>query len=287
MLEFWQLQSGKKLGRFELRRKFSLRNAMNKNLFCLPVLLIIGLVPTVHAESDAFAELSFTGLFITPNAGTVSLTSLQAITFGQIGATSQSASGTTPSVDLTGTFSTADASASTPGTLALSVSGTASANSQIPASDIGVDNALGSAAVNGQFMIIGGTGSVSTTFNIPFFGLLVGFTDGAGLSSTAETLLNLQLDGNPILTDDRPASIPANGNYGQTYTTSLQQIVSLNYNQLYTFDLEAQGMTTVNNVPEPHPSIILICGLALLALRGWRTHRLLEIFASFTGRAKV
>src|SRR5579862_1117261 len=163
----------------------------------------------VRADATATSQLSFGGLFISPSGGIAQfLTNWQASAYAQGGVNSQFDSGTSPSASATGDFSLGTGSASVPMIPLYNVSGSSSASNAIIGMIDASDQATGRGTVwEDQFMITGGSGSVSTTFSININGLLNVFTDATGVSAEAETVFTLQLNGNPILFNDSLLSI--------------------------------------------------------------------------------
>ena len=240
--------------------------------FALPLSAIVLFLASVHTRADAFADsqLSFGGLYILPAGGMVQLgTSWQASGFAQGGVNSQYNTGTSPSASAAGDYSLGLGSASVPLTLTYNVSGMASASNAILGQIDASDQATGHGTVwEDQLMITGGSGSVSTEFSININGLLNLSTDIYGQSAQAETVFTLQLNGNPVLFNDRPLSIGPNGSQSQPFSQTLMGSATLQYNTIYQLLIEADAEVSAYNVPEPGTGALATLGVLAALLFG-------------------
>lgn len=186
---------------------------------------------SAHAEADASAQISFTSLTIDPATGTV-----------------QMSSGTTSGSDTLNFVDTDSTAVSVPGQVAATGQGT------------------GQAEVQGTFEIIGGSGMVNVNFLTAFNGALSAFTDNYGQSASTEAVLTLNVGGNTVLNNISQFSIGQSQKNDQSFSTTIQDTIPLNFNQQYAFILSSQAKVQTVNAPEPTPGMLLMGGLVGLCI---------------------
>jgi len=236
----------------------------------LAAAVLISLNPSrARAEAYANSILAFTN-FSVASAGTFQLLgSWESSAFAQAGLSNQFNSGPIASAAASGDYSTAGGTAvpSSPTSLDIFLFGLG--NAFVPGQLEASDAAAGRGAVANQFMITGGSGSVSVDFFAAINGSLSVFTDVYGESADAETVFALQIDGSPVLFDSRVFSIGSNGGDGENFSALLNNSVMLQYNTVYQLYIEADAEAFVSNIPEPGAGGIFALAL-LIALFLWR-----------------
>jgi len=178
-----------------------------------------------RADASADAELSFDNITITPASGTLVVSNWTGSVYGQATVTSQSSSGASPSVFVTGDYSTASGSAdaTTPG---------AASTADASVTGVEADNASGQGWVTTLFMITGGSGDVSTVFSAAIDSTATVLTDVNGQLAQAENVFSLEVDGgNPVLFNDQFFSIGPSDYNTQNTTTVLSDSMTLQYNK--------------------------------------------------------
>lgn len=233
-------------------------------------LLLLLVCQRAGADATAISQISFSGLTISPGAGSFQLlTPWQASAFAQGGVNNQYNSGTSPSAFAAGDFSLGLGSASVPPIPAYNVSGMAGASNAIVGQLDASDQAAGRGTVwEDQFMITGGSGSVNTTFSLQLNEFLSVATDLYGQSAQAEAVLTLQLNGNPVLFSDQLLSIGSNESQSAPLSTVLTDSTTLQYNTVYQLLIEGDAEASVLNTPEPNAGALGI-GMLLVFLF-WR-----------------
>jgi RHS repeat-associated protein len=232
----------------------------------------IGLFPSFNARADATAnsQLAFSNLSIAPGAGTFQLVNAwQGTAFAQATFTQQYNSGLTPTASALGDYSQAQGVASATAPL----NGSSSANASILGLTEASDQASGQGTLISSFEITGGSGSVGVYFSAQIDGSLSVLTDVNGESASAESVFSLEVDGGSVLFDDRLFSIGPSDNQSQTFSTLLNNTMTLQYNTVYQLYVQADSEASVSNVPEPGAVTLLGAGMILLGL-GWRQRHL-------------
>ena len=226
-------------------------------LAALGAALVVILPRCAQADATADAQLSFINLSITPGAGTFDLlTNWAGAAYGQATVASQYDTGATPSVFVTGDYSTASGSAS-------AASPSAQSGADASVTGAAADNASGQAWVESAFMITGGTGDVSTVFSAQLIGSLNVLTDAAGQLAQAEAVFSLELNGDPVLFNDQLLSIGASDSQNLPLSSPLNNTVTLQYNTPYIIYIETDSEVSVSSVPEPRAAGLLAIGLSL------------------------
>lgn len=226
-----------------------------------------------RATATANSQLSFSGLSITPSAGSlVILSNWDGAAFAQAGSDSRYNAAPTVGADVTSTYSVAHGDVtSSPFSLTLSGSGSSSAGifGQTEASD----TAAGRGSLSTSFMITGGSGPVNVLFSADLIGSLGVFTDSYGESAEAETIFALEIDGNPLLFDQHFFLIGPSDSQNQSISQTLSDSIQLQFGVTYQLWLEADGEVAVSNVPEPGLASVALCGLAIFAFCNGRIKR--------------
>lgn len=253
------------------------RPAIHAAIIATTLAAILGPVvaPTAHATATASAQLTFTNFSITPSSGTLFLLSnWVASAYAQASTTSDYDTGDSPRMaNATGDFSFAHGESWTAGPLALDVWGQAGANASVPGMTPGSDTAAGRGGLSTYFIITGGAGSVNALFSVDLTGNLNVFTDQFGEYAEAETIFVAEVAGTPVLFDHRFHAIETSDAAGETFTTTLNQNVPLQFNTVYFLYLEADAEVLVSNVPEPHTAALALCGWLLVTGLRWRARR--------------
>jgi len=238
--------------------------------FCPGIALLLLIPSPALADASADSQLSYSDLTITPDTGNLVIQpAWQGSAFAQATISQQYINnGLSPMATANGDYSSANGSASAPSSATLAVSGSATANASILGQIDASDAATARGTVVDSFMISGpGRGAVNVSFSTLISGSLSAMTDIYGQAAYAETVFTLQLDGNPLLFDDRFYTIGASDNQAQTFSQTLTESLVLQYNTPYSLYMEADAETSVLNssVPIPEPKNVGILA-ALLAL---------------------
>lgn len=221
------------------------------------------------AEADANAQITFTGLTISLASGTLQVPSSATPSwYSQTLVNGQPVTGSSM-VNASSYCTIGNVSVSNPYTL--NFFGTANSAVDIPGQIPANAQGTGQANANGTFEITGGTGTVNVNFQVAFNGSLSDFTDNYGQSAFSQTTLSLQVGGNTVLSDARSFNIATSQSANQPFNTTIQNTVTLNFNQEYSYELSDGALTMAVNAPEPTTGMLLLGGLALLGI--WRVKR--------------
>lgn len=224
---------------------------------------------SARAEADANAQITFTGLTITLGSGALQLPSSATPTwYSQMLVNGQPVSSSSM-VNASSSCTIGNVSVSNPYTL--SFFGTANSAVDIPGQIAANAQGTGQANANGTFEITGGTGTVNVNFQLAFNGSLGVFTDNYGQSAFSQTTLSLNVGGNTVLSDNRSFNIASSQSDNQPFNTTIENTVTLNFNQQYTYDISDEALTMAANAPEPTTGMLLLGGL--LGLCGLRVLR--------------
>lgn len=250
----------------------------------LTLLLLAGLCTwlprPVAATAIANSNLSFSSLTITFGTGSLSLDDLwlaQAVasannSLGESDAQFNFAfSPGTTSATAAATWATAGAAATALGDPPdLDVSGGASSNLNIPGTG-GIPAAAFATGIGNvsNLFTLSGSGMVAVDFSVDISGNLNVFTDGGGLEAFAETIFNLEVDGNPVLLDDRMFDIGPSSAQAQSFSAHLTNMVLLDAGVSHFLILQADSESRAQ-APEPASSALLALGLGALL---WRVRR--------------
>lgn len=146
----------------------------------------------------------------------------------------------------------------------------ASSNVNIPGSAEGAANSQGQGSLESGFTIActgPSCGSdTQVTFSVDLSGQLDVMTDLYGQLATTETIFNLDLDGTPLLFDNRILSIGPNDAQSQIFAFTLSGSQTLLYDTPYSFLVHVDSESQAINTPEPASITLLCLGLAV-ALR--------------------
>ena len=236
-------------------------------LFALAVSL--ALTPRLQATAIATGSVSVTNLTITPSSGTVVFSmpwTAQAFAQAQnslCGCDSQfnSSVGGNAQADAMVMFAQGHAV-------------TDAANLTLLAADA-VDisgagemaaNALGQSTLfNTTFFITGGSGSVDVAFSALLNMGQTLFTDSSGVFANDETSFQLSLDGQTLLFMDLANQIGSNSGLTDGFSGTLNDTVTLNFDQNYTLYGVAEDDPSGYNTPEPPAGSLMLFGVALIA----------------------
>lgn len=146
----------------------------------------------------------------------------------------------------------------------------ASSNVNIPGSTQGAANSQGQGSLSRGFTIACagpscGSGT-QVNFSVDLSGQLDVMTDFYGQLATTETIFNLDLDGTPLLFDNRLLSIGPNDAQSQAFAFTLSSSQTLLFDTPYSFLLRVDSESQAINTPEPASVTLLCLGLAM-ALR--------------------
>lgn len=219
------------------------------------------------------AQISLTSLQILPTTGTFTLvTPWMATAFAQgqnsLGELDQHFDGPGLTASATATVTGVNASGSADASLL-----TAAASSMLNISGMGLMTAssTGQSALTSMFMITGGTGPVNVQFMANVTRTISLSTDAFGQFAEEEIIFSLLLDGNHVLFSDDLASIGSNDSFSMMISGIQSQMVTLQFNTVYTvgsyFDVDTPP--NMNGIPEP-ATIWLIGGSLGLFVAGRR-----------------
>jgi hypothetical protein len=229
----------------------------------------LAFAPAVHATAIATGSVSVTNLTISPSSGTVSFgMPWTAQSFAQAqnslcGCDSQfnSSVGGTAQADAMVMFAQGHA-------LTDAAALTLSASDAVNISGAGVmaANAVGQSTLfNTTFSITGGTGSVNVTFSAMLDMAQFLFTDPSGVFAMDQTSFQLSLDGQTVLFSNLANSIGSNSSLSDSFSGTLSDTMTLNFNQDYTLTGFAEDDPSGYDTPEPPAGSLLLVGAALLA----------------------
>jgi hypothetical protein len=114
-----------------------------------------------------------------------------------------------------------------------------------------------------SFVITGGVGAVSVNFAVDLSGLLQLATDSSGLLAETETIFTLLLEGDTVLSDDRPRSIGPNATLLEPFSLTLTGSRDLMFNTSYSLLLRVDSESHAINAAVPEPSTITLLGLGV------------------------
>lgn len=254
------------------RHVFAPRSPAENDTLCSALFLVIVslvLAPALHATAIATGSISVTNLTITLSSGTVTYGSpWTAQSFAQAqnslcGCDSQfnSSVGGTAQADAMVAFAQAHALTDAAGL-------TLSASDAVNISGAGVmaANAIGQSTLfNTTFSITGGSGSVDVTFSALLNMAQFLFTDPNGVFAMDETSFQLSLDGQTVLFMDLANSIGSNSSLSDSFSGTLTDTVTLNFNQDHTLTGFAEDDPSSYNTPEPPAGSMMLLGAALIA----------------------
>ena len=229
--------------------------------------------PHVWAAAQATSDLRFLSLQITPTAGAISFAGPWDVSAFAQGANSlaeldvdfQSNPGGPIAANAAVTYANAHGDAN-----GLSLTGNAESNVFIPGTIEAFAASAGRGTLSNSFMITGGVGDVSVTFSLGMSGVLQALTDAFGLQAETELIVNMQLDGDPVLFYTDLLSIGPNSSAMRPVSQTLTEIRTLHFNTPYFLLAEADSESRgINAIPEPSNALIgsmLLCSVALTAL---------------------
>ena len=227
-----------------------------------------------QATAIAFSDITAVNLSLTPAAGTVNFDPFSVSAFAQalnsLGELDAQSDGSPSNPALVNAMVTwADGHASASG-----VQWLASSNVSIPGATEGAASSEGQGLWFTTFTVTGGTGSVQVDFSADVSGQLNVLTDANGVSARTETIFNLNVDGDPVLFQDRILDIGPNDAQTQLFADGLSGSMSLDYDTPYFLLLRVDSESFAVNAPEPSTITLLGLGLgAAVAARRIRTAR--------------
>lgn len=248
----------------------------NSRSVCIPALIFIiilpfsfVLVPSGHASAIAIGSISVTNLTISPSSGMVVFGSpwtAQAFSQAQnslCGCDSQfnSSVGGTAQADAMVQFAQGHALTDAAGL-------TLSASDAVNISGAGVmaANAIGQSTLfNTTFSITGGSGPVDVTFSALLNMTQFLFTDPSGVFANDETSFQLSIDGQTALFMDLANQIGSNSTLSDGFSGTLNDTVTLNFDQTYTLFATAEDDPSGYDTPEPPSGSMILLGAALVA----------------------
>jgi hypothetical protein len=230
-----------------------------KHVFHLFLIFVVCLAPNVlRADVVVTTELDLNAFQIIPDSGTLNILSpTTAFVFGQALDSSggfdqetNSVNDSATSTNASTTVASASGAASAP-----ALTGSVTANINLPNDFNGFANSEGQALLSGSFEITGTANPVNVTFNALLNIDQSLETTGGGQSATSETTFTLllpDLSGDPVLFSDVPNSIGPDSvtstSTDPTLTTSMLLEPDTPYSFVASLDAEADG---VNITPEP------------------------------------
>jgi hypothetical protein len=226
------------------------------------------------ADAVVSTSLSLTNLQIIPNSGTLILSPVSVSAFAQ-------------ALDSLGGFSQSDDNPANAATTVASASGEASAaaltgsvtaNVNLPGNFDGFANSEGQALLSGTFEITGTTSPVNVTFNALLSINQFLQTTGGGQSASSETIFTLllpDLSPDPILFFDNPLAIGPDQalSYGDSPTLTTSMTLDPNTPYSFVASLDGEVPNAVNITPEPSSLGLALTLVGLLAVFGRLTRK--------------
>jgi hypothetical protein len=234
------------------------------------VSLALSVAPaSLNATAIATGSFSVANLTITPTSGTVTYgTPWTAQSFAQAqnslcGCDSQFSSsvGGTAQADAMVMFAQGHALTDAAG---LTLSASDAVN--IVGGGVMAANAIGQGTLfNTSFSITGGTGPVDVTFSAMLDMSQFLLTDLSGVFANDQTSFQLSLDGQTVLFMDLANSIGSNSSLSDSFSGTVSDTMTLNFNQNYAATAFAIDDPTGSSIPEPPAGSLLLLGAAMVA----------------------
>jgi hypothetical protein len=242
-------------------------------LYVVPlfVMLVLSVAPPMHATAIATGSIQVTNFSITAASGTVVFGGpWTAQAFAQTqnslcGCDSQfnSSVGGTAQADAMVMFAQGHALAD-----AVSLNLSASASASIAGAGVMAANATGQPTIfNTRFSITGGSGPVDVTFSAMVDITQHLFTDAAGVSALSDASYALSLDGQNVLFMDSFNQIGSSSSWSNSFSGSLSDTITLNFDQTYTLYNASDTDETSYNTPEPTTGFLTLLGVSVPLMR--------------------